>query len=235
MNSQSTVFIKECGKFSEIKDLSIDIIITSPPYNIRHKYITYEDDLPLERYFSMLKDFISASYRVLRDNGLFVIDFSNFIFLEQKIWFASKFIQNECQKAGFFLHSYHPYFISIGDNNFPMEHCFDQNFLSSHIAFDHSPVQTIFVFSKKGGIIPDRIRFKNIYQHQEYPDEVFWPTDLIDDFLHNFNLKNKTVLDPFMGCGHLGLKCQEEGCTFWGYDVEKQYVEVFLRDRNEGN
>ena len=51
------------------KDNSIDIVVTSPPYNIGLKYHKYEDKKPREQYLEWSYDIFVELKRVLRDNG----------------------------------------------------------------------------------------------------------------------------------------------------------------------
>ena len=51
------------------KDNSIDIVVTSPPYNIGLKYHKYEDKKPREQYLEWIYDIFVELKRVLRDNG----------------------------------------------------------------------------------------------------------------------------------------------------------------------
>jgi len=61
------------GKSEEVLKLlpsgSIDLVITSPPYNVDHKYDTYNDNLKEEEYFLFIKDVFLEIYRVLKDDG----------------------------------------------------------------------------------------------------------------------------------------------------------------------
>src|SRR4030067_1908555 len=57
-----------------IKDNSIDIIITSPPYNIGIKYNQYKDTLKREEYLTWLNNVFKEIKRVLKDNGSFFLN-----------------------------------------------------------------------------------------------------------------------------------------------------------------
>jgi len=53
----------------EIEDKSIDVVITSPPYNIGLKYNKYEDNKPREQYLEWIYDVFTEIKRVLKDDG----------------------------------------------------------------------------------------------------------------------------------------------------------------------
>ena len=50
-------------------DNSIDIVVTSPPYNIGLKYHKYEDKQPREQYLEWIYDIFVELKRVLKDDG----------------------------------------------------------------------------------------------------------------------------------------------------------------------
>lgn len=52
-----------------IADELIDIIITSPPYNVAHKYENYNDDLEFETYLNSMSAIFKECYRVLKVGG----------------------------------------------------------------------------------------------------------------------------------------------------------------------
>jgi len=53
---------------------SVELAITSPPYNVRIPYRGYSDDLPPEEYLRWLKDVWRSLYRVLVPGGRFVLN-----------------------------------------------------------------------------------------------------------------------------------------------------------------
>ena len=52
-----------------IADNLIDIIITSPPYNVAHKYENYNDDLEFEAYLDLMRAIFKECYRALKVGG----------------------------------------------------------------------------------------------------------------------------------------------------------------------
>ncbi len=64
LNGDSLYILK-----SHIEDNFVDIIITSPPYNVAHKYENYNDDLNFESYLKSMHDIFKECYRVLKEDG----------------------------------------------------------------------------------------------------------------------------------------------------------------------
>ncbi len=57
-----------------ISENSIDIIVTSPPYNIGKKYNGYNDERPRNEYLAWLEEVAQESKRVLKETGSFFLN-----------------------------------------------------------------------------------------------------------------------------------------------------------------
>ncbi|MGQ9687377.1 MAG: DNA-methyltransferase [Desulfobaccales bacterium] len=55
----------------------VDVIVTSPPYNIGIEYNQYNDTLPRENYLDWMEKVAKESKRVLNDNGSFFLNVGN--------------------------------------------------------------------------------------------------------------------------------------------------------------
>lgn len=53
---------------------TIDVIVTSPPYNIGKLYTTYDDTVPRNGYLAWMGEVADASARVLADDGSFYLN-----------------------------------------------------------------------------------------------------------------------------------------------------------------
>ena len=57
------------GMRKRLKPESIDVVVTSPPYNIGVKYGTYDDRIPRKDYLDWLGQWAAAVKQVLKDDG----------------------------------------------------------------------------------------------------------------------------------------------------------------------
>ena len=57
---------KEMGKLPEG---SVDLIVTSPPYNCNINYDTHQDDMTMEDYWVFTEEWLTQALRVLKDDG----------------------------------------------------------------------------------------------------------------------------------------------------------------------
>jgi site-specific DNA-methyltransferase (adenine-specific) len=78
-NVNNIIFYLEDCKYGMtfLKEKSVDVVVTSPPYNIGVKYNSYNDNVPTERYLSWLEDIGVEIKRVLKDNGSFFLNIGN--------------------------------------------------------------------------------------------------------------------------------------------------------------
>ncbi len=65
------------GMRRHIKPGSVDVVVTSPPYNIGIQYGTYQDDLPREKYLDWIADVGKEISRVLAPGGSFFLNVGN--------------------------------------------------------------------------------------------------------------------------------------------------------------
>jgi site-specific DNA-methyltransferase (adenine-specific) len=57
-----------------IDEQSIDVVVTSPPYNIGKKYNGYHDERPRDEYLDWMEEVAAASNRILKDEGSFFLN-----------------------------------------------------------------------------------------------------------------------------------------------------------------
>src|SRR5262245_14514581 len=78
MKAQQTVFTleaKDCVKgMRELRDASIDIVVTSPPYNLGIKYTNYNDSRTRNDYLNWSREWAAEVKRLLTDKGSFFLN-----------------------------------------------------------------------------------------------------------------------------------------------------------------
>ena len=68
----NTIHLSDCAKgMSALPKGSVDVVVTSPPYNLGIKYSTYKDNKLQEDYLSWLSDVFEAVKHCLKDDGHF--------------------------------------------------------------------------------------------------------------------------------------------------------------------
>ena len=68
---ENIIFNEDCitGMRTRIPDESIDLIVTSPPFNLGIEYDGYNDDRPYDEYLAWSEEWMQESYRVLKPDG----------------------------------------------------------------------------------------------------------------------------------------------------------------------
>ena len=74
-----TLHFKDCipGMKEHLKEGSIDVAVTSPPYNIGIEYGAHRDDLPRENYLDWMEETADGVKRVLAEDGSFFLNIGN--------------------------------------------------------------------------------------------------------------------------------------------------------------
>ena len=73
---------------------SIDLLVTSPPYNCNIKYDVHKDDLPMDEYYEWTKDWLREAFRVLKDDGRIAVNVPNELNVQERggrILFVAEF------------------------------------------------------------------------------------------------------------------------------------------------
>jgi site-specific DNA-methyltransferase (adenine-specific) len=66
----NNIYNENCVDFmKKLSSNSVDVIVTSPPYNINKKYGLYKDDKDKNEYLNWLYEIAKLSYSILKDNG----------------------------------------------------------------------------------------------------------------------------------------------------------------------
>jgi len=69
-----------------IKPNTIDLVITSPPYNINYNYKEYKDSLEDYEYKLLIYTIMNNSYKLLREGGLMIIHTQTDTFIDNNIY-----------------------------------------------------------------------------------------------------------------------------------------------------
>ncbi|MGQ9570954.1 MAG: excisionase family DNA-binding protein, partial [Thermodesulfovibrionales bacterium] len=61
-------------KIESIADNSIDLIVTSPPYNVDIKYNSHNDTMTYEDYLSFTREWLTRCYKFIKNDGRFCLN-----------------------------------------------------------------------------------------------------------------------------------------------------------------
>ena len=237
----------DCQKaLRAIGDKTVDVIVTSPPYNIGVAYKTYQDRQPRDTYLEWLAGIGRELSRVMRDDGSFFLNVGS---TGSDPWIAQDVA--EALRSTFFLQNHIVWVksISIGDDTVGhFKPITSRRFLNNnHEAIFHYtksgsiPVNRVAIgvpFKDKSNIArwghkSDRRCAGNVWflpyktvksKSQKFDHPAGFPVTLPDRCIRLHGKENAVVLDPFLGAGTTLVAAQRLGCNGIGIELDGHYA-----------
>ena len=220
----------------KIPDNSVDMVLTSPPYNFGLDYSGGDDARLWEKYFEKLFEILDECVRVLKYGGRLLINvqplFSDYIPTHHKI------SEHIAQQPGMLWKGE----ILWEKNNYNCKYTAWGSWKSPSSPYLKYTWEFIEVFCKgtlkKEGdkadadISGDDFK-KWVYAKwsiapekgmKQYGHPAMFPEELAKRALQLFSFKNDLVLDPFMGVGTACCVARRLGRRYLGIDISEQYV-----------
>jgi len=229
-----------CGDASSvlanIPENSVDIIITSPPYNFGHAYAQdpLDDTHEWNDYFATLNNVWTECFRVLKPGGRIAVNiqplFSDYV-PTHHIISRQLATLGLLWKAEFLWEK----------NNYNAKYTAWGSWKSPSMPYIKYTWEFIEVFAKeshkKTGCREDiditaeefkewvmgRWSFPPEIRMKDYDHPAMFPEELPRRLMKLFSYRNDIVLDPFNGAGTTTLAAWKSGRRFIGIDVSSQY------------
>ena len=224
----------------QIPDGTIDLTVTSPPYNAGIDYgESYNDNKPLHEYLAFIKDVMTELYRVTKKGGRVGINVAN---TGRKPYIPlSSYINIMAIELGFLCRGEIIWDkgASVGTS------CAWGSWRSPSNPSLRDIHEYIMIYSKgdykhdgKGEATLEADEFtentKSIWQMQtasakalEHPAP--YPLILPQRIMRLYSFTGDTVLDPFMGSGTTAIACIKERRHFIGCELSKEYFDKAVR------
>lgn len=212
---------------SETEDKSVDLILTSPPYNIGTKYSDFKDADDFEVYKEIIRKIFSECLRVLKLDGRLIIEVADTVFMKGKYVALAALVQSICLKVGFSLEERHINFISTNDGIELLDHGWEADYTTSKDAHSNCQQFLIFTRSKDNFNNQGNILYHNYKTSAEHPCP--FPREHFEFFLGKYFKPGFTVLDPFAGTANLGVEVLKRGGDYIGYELIKEFYEIALK------
>ena len=247
------IFCIDCIKGMDeiLSEKSIDIIVTSPPYNIGVDYNSYNDNMPFNEYLDWISTVSRSCFRVLKDNGSFFFNIGDKPSDElRSLKVANRILENfKLQNTIHWVKS-----IAIPEKEINVGHYKPVN-SNRYLNNSH---EYIFHFTKKGSSHIDKLaigvpyadksnisRWKHAKQdlrgrgnqwfipyetvHEKKSHPAMFPVKLPEMCikLHGLSDDHKLiVLDPYMGSGSTAIAAKRLNCHYIGFEIDKKYKEI---------
>ncbi len=243
------IYNKSCEVMSELPDKSVDLMVTSPPYNIgidygnkhlngrivRSKGVKYSDSLPETEYRKMLKNVIDETRRVLKDDG--------------QIWFniKNRYDGKEVHPPFWVMEYFEGMFLkNLVVWNFDWGGSTNKRFAPRYeFVFFYTKSKDNYTFNLDDVKIPslnfrpDRYKTQlknpsdvwrmalvsgNEIERTDHPSQ--YPEELIERIILSGTNEGDIVLDPFMGSGTTAVVAKRLNRHFVGYEIVIDYIEM---------
>jgi len=228
------LYLGDClEKMKDIPDGSVDMVFTSPPYNMnlrirngKHcsrqivkelstKYDGFDDNLPMIDYFNFNVSVVSELLRI-----------SDLVFYNVQFLTGNKSALYKL--IGYFNDKIKEFIVWDKVNAQP---AIGEKILNSRF-------EVILVFQKTN---PESRKFdtaqfgrgtlQNLWQIKrgtkvDKSHRATFPDELVERVIKNFSCDGSTILDPFMGTGTVGVVCKKNNRSFVGIELLPQYFKI---------
>ncbi len=219
-----------------IEDESIDLIVTSPPYDVDIKYKSYDDNIPYTEYLDFTEKWLERCYRFSKRDGRLCLN----IPLDKNKGGQQSVCADVTTIAKDLGWKYHATVI-WNEQNISRRTAWG-SWLSASAPYVIAPVEVILVMYKK--------RWKKIHKGDsdisrdeflEWTNAVWsfsgesrnrighpapFPIELPRRCIKLFSYMGDTVLDPFLGSGTTLIACHENGRNGIGVEINREYCDL---------
>lgn len=228
-----------CGNcielMKEIPDNSVDLVVTSPPYNCDIEYDNYKDKISWEEYYVWCEKWLREIYRIVKDDGRVAI--VHYLSMGDSIVREAPLMEiNHIGKSiGFKHHSIGIWWDTTLSTNTAWG-----SWLSASSPYVNSPFEGILILYKKRWkkdkkgestlskeeFIEDCGGVWKIGTEKNRTHPAPFPLKLAQRCINLLSYKGDIVLDPFNGSGTTTLACKNLGRKYIGIDMSKIYCSM---------
>ncbi len=233
------IYNNDLLKMDAIKNDSVNLIVTSPPYDVDIKYENYDDSIPYDEYLEFTRKWLTKCYDFAKPDGRLCL---NIPLDKLKGGGQSVYVDivSEAKKVGWKYHTT----IVWNEQNISRRTAWG-SWMSASAPFIIAPVEMIAVMykrrwkkSRKGKSDITRDEF------MEWTNGVWnfsgenrikvghpapFPIELPRRCIKLFSYVGEVVLDPFLGSGSTLIACLETNRVGIGVEINKSYCELAVK------
>jgi len=227
-------------KISNIPSNTIDLIITSPPYNVDIHYNSHVDNLSYDDYLEFTRKWLQKCFELARDDGRFCLN----IPLDKNKGGQQSVYADITKIAKEIGWKYHATII-WNEGNISRRTAWG-SFMSASAPYVIAPVEVIVILYKKYWKKISGSRKSDITKKEfmEWTNGIWsfggeskkrvghpapFPIELPRRCIKLFSYLNDTVLDPFLGSGTTLIAAYLNGRKGIGIDIDKEYCDLAIK------
>jgi len=230
-------------KIDALENETIDLIVTSPPYDVDIKYENYNDNIPYSEYLEFTRKWLSKCYDFAKADGRLCLN----IPLDKNKGGQQSVCADITAIAKNVGWKYHATII-WNEQNISRRTAWG-SWLSASAPFVIAPVEVIVVMYKKrwekmrkgkSDVIRDEfIEWTNGVwnfsgeSRSKIGHPAPFPVELPRRCIKLFSFVGDVVLDPFLGSGTTLIACLETNRTGIGVEINRSYCELAVKRLTE--
>lgn len=222
----------------DIPDCSVDLIVTSPPYNVDIQYNSHEDGASYDNYLTFTKQWLEKCYNLAKDDGRFCLN----IPLDKNKGGQQSVcadITSIAKQVGWQYHST----IVWNEGNISRRTAWG-SWMSASAPYVIAPVEVIVVLYKERWKKTSGSKENDITKQEfmAWTNGVWtfggqskkgagghpaaFPVELPRRCIKLFSFVGDTVLDPFVGSGSTLIAAYQNGRKGIGVDIDEEYCDI---------
>ena len=239
-NSKLKIINDDVISTNKVSKKSIDLIVTSPPYNVDIKYNSHDDKVSYNKYLEFTEKWLFRCFDWLKDDGRFCL---NIPLDKNKDGQQSvgADLTNIAKRVGFKYHST----IVWNEGNISRRTAWG-SFMSASAPYVIAPVELILVLYKDSWKKTSGSRINDITKKEfmDWTNGVWtfngqskkgagghpapFPIELPRRCIKLFSFVGDTILDPFLGSGSTLIASYLHGRKGIGVDIDEKYCNIAI-------
>lgn len=239
---------------SVVTDSLIDLVITSPPYNVGRQYTKHNDNLTLEGYLAMLDRVWKECERVMKPGARIAVNVPHgtgrqpylpigscvTLQLEKRFELLGTIVWRKTSATlrtswGSWRRPDNPYLRDVCELIIIAKTSGNLDIPQDFLVRDKNKVVSPWLSAKEFvNYTRDYWEFETSTPSQSYGHPASFPVELPRRLIKLFAYSGATVLDPFAGSGTVGIAAKQLGCSAILCDLDQEYCSLMATRLSQG-